>query len=89
MGRDARVGNYLVDLLDVADAAESTSAKFRTVAQYYGLLRRAYHGSVEVGLQQISGRKAILEVDTIHSDEEFATRKVLQHALGVASHSRE
>ena len=89
MARYATIGYYLVHIVDGTYTAKTTTTKLRRVAQHDDLLGSANHHTIKIGFQQVSGREAILGVDTIHTDKEFTTRIILQLTLGIATNGRE
>ena len=86
--RHAVVGNDHVDAVDVAHLAESPPAEFRGVDQRDDLLHRLDHHQRQVTTHEIGRRHTVVEIETVHPEEELAARKLPEHLFGERPYDR-
>ena len=68
-----RVGNDIIDLVEVADFPKAATIKFRTVCQHHHGLRKPDHLLVQARFYNIRDRKAMFQINAIHAQEQHST----------------
>lgn len=86
---DFIVGDQHVDIVYIAYLGKATPAELTAVSQHDGLLCRLHHLAVERRFSKVRCCDAIVEVDAVDTEEEFAQRQVLQQALTILADYRQ
>lgn len=88
-GTDIAVGDNHIDLVHTTNLRKTTASKLRRVGKDYVLLCHTHHHLIEMGLAEIGRSDAILQVDAIDTNKEFAKSTASKRLLAIGAYYRE